>query len=193
LVPVPGTNRPLASVLKISNNHPAAQGAFAFSNPLQKARFLRICIKAKTPLRGWLFAGLMWSWRESNPRPNMETICFLHAYSCLIFVACQLQDNLTYPYFLCFSPSDRKNHQASPVIACASLSGWIRALPPGRRPVPVPGTRMKPELLYSLRQRERNYIRQLLVCDTVQVTRHHTLHAYIPPLMLSKPGQPRMI
>jgi hypothetical protein len=23
------------------------------------------------------------------------------------------------------------------------------------------------------------------------VTRHHTLHAYIPPLMLSKPCQPR--
>eukprot|EP00831_Metopus_contortus_P014187 TRINITY_DN1585_c0_g1_i1.p2 TRINITY_DN1585_c0_g1~~TRINITY_DN1585_c0_g1_i1.p2 ORF type:complete len:134 (+),score=10.36 TRINITY_DN1585_c0_g1_i1:3-404(+) len=24
-------------------------------------------------------------WRESNPRPNEETICFLHAYLCLNF------------------------------------------------------------------------------------------------------------
>jgi hypothetical protein len=30
-----------------------------------------------------------------------------------------------------------------------------------------------------------------LFCDSVKVTRHHTLHAYITPLMLSKPGQPR--
>ena len=26
-----------------------------------------------------------WSWRESNPRPNRETIRFLHAYSSLWF------------------------------------------------------------------------------------------------------------
>jgi hypothetical protein len=44
-----------------------------------------------------------------------------------------------------------------------TISGWfepfcvfVRAGPPGRRPVPVPGTGIKPELLYSLRQRERN-------------------------------------
>ena len=23
---------------------------------------------------------LLWSWRESNPRPNEESMCFLHAY-----------------------------------------------------------------------------------------------------------------
>ena len=27
----------------------------------------------------------VWSWRESNPRPNEEIISFLHAYLCLIF------------------------------------------------------------------------------------------------------------
>ena len=43
-----------------------------------------------------------------------------------------------------------------PWIASASLSGWIRAEPPGRRPVPIPGTGMKLKLLYSLKQRERN-------------------------------------
>ena len=30
----------------------------------------------------WLSGGgtTLWSWRESNPRPDKETICFLHAY-----------------------------------------------------------------------------------------------------------------
>jgi hypothetical protein len=41
--------------------------------------------------------------------------------------------------------------------------------------------------------RERNCFRLLLFCDTVQVTRHHTLHAYITSLMLSKPSQPRIL
>jgi hypothetical protein len=55
-----------------------------------------------------------WSWRESNPRPVKETICFLHAYFCLIFVTGQLQNNLTNPYFLFASPSGRNNLQTSP-------------------------------------------------------------------------------
>ena len=29
-----------------------------------------------------------WSWRESNPRPNKETIRFLHAYLRLRFSCC---------------------------------------------------------------------------------------------------------
>ena len=29
-----------------------------------------------------------WSWRDSNPRPNRETIRFLHAYSGLRFSSC---------------------------------------------------------------------------------------------------------
>ena len=28
---------------------------------------------------------IWWTWRESNPRPNEETICFLHAYLRLRF------------------------------------------------------------------------------------------------------------
>ena len=59
------------------------------------------------------------------------------------------------------------------------------------RPGNLAGIKLK--LLYSLRQRERNCIRQLLFCNTVQGTCHHILHACIPPHMLSKPGQPRGI
>lgn len=31
---------------------------------------------------------ISWSWRDSNPRPNRETIRFLHAYSGLRFSSC---------------------------------------------------------------------------------------------------------
>ena len=34
---------------------------------------------------GFHFLTRGWSWRESNPRPNEETIRFLHAYLCLGF------------------------------------------------------------------------------------------------------------
>jgi len=27
----------------------------------------------------------LWSWRESNPRPNKEQLCFLHTYSVVSF------------------------------------------------------------------------------------------------------------
>jgi hypothetical protein len=140
-----------------------------------------------------------WSWRGSNPRPYMEVICFLHAYPCLIVGTCQLQGNLADPYFLFVSPSDRNNLQASP---------GLRA-PPYRvgsgldRPGDVSSRHMCQEILpfgkkclsyfYSLMLRERNCFRLLLFCDTVQVTRHHTLHAYITPLMLSKPCQPHVV
>ena len=35
-----------------------------------------------------IFCLFLWSWRESNPRPNRETIRFLHAYSGLRFSCC---------------------------------------------------------------------------------------------------------
>jgi len=31
------------------------------------------------------FTGVMWSWRDSNPRPNKQQINFLHAYFVIIF------------------------------------------------------------------------------------------------------------
>ena len=27
----------------------------------------------------------LWSWRDSNPRPNKEPTCFLHDYSAVVF------------------------------------------------------------------------------------------------------------
>lgn len=39
------------------------------------------CMQQKAPPKQCF----QWSWRESNPRPNRETIRFLHAYSGLQF------------------------------------------------------------------------------------------------------------
>jgi len=118
-------------------------------------------------------SGESWSWRESNPRPNTEIICFLHAYFCLVFVTGQLQNNLTCPYFLFVSPSGRNNHQTSPGLRASPYrvgSGLDR---PGN----VSSRHMCREILpfgwkclsycYSLMLRERNCFRLLLFCDTV--------------------------
>ena len=43
---------------------------------------------------------LSWSWRESNPRPNRETIRFLHAYSGLRFSCCSKTRTTNYSLIL---------------------------------------------------------------------------------------------
>ena len=40
------------------------------------------CLHKKKPA---VWQALLWSWRDSNPRPNVELICFLHAYSLVGF------------------------------------------------------------------------------------------------------------
>ena len=47
------------------------------------------CLKKRNPykqnLHGFVFLLKKWSWRDLNPRPNKELICFLHAYLRLNF------------------------------------------------------------------------------------------------------------
>ena len=105
-------------------------------------------------------------------------------------MTCQLQNNLTDPYFLFSRHPTGTIFRPAPdsVRLLVGLDQGMTARETSR-PDTCAGIKLK--LLDSLKQRERNYIRQLLFCNTVQGTRHHILHAYIPPLMLSKPGQPR--
>ena len=53
---------------------------------LKKAGHLFL-LKKRKPLKISSFLSKLWSWRESNPRPNEEIISFLHAYLCLNFRA----------------------------------------------------------------------------------------------------------
>ena len=49
----------------------------------------------------------LWSWRESNPRPNEEIISFLHAYLCLNFRAAAEPKPSTVALSSKFSPAPR--------------------------------------------------------------------------------------
>jgi hypothetical protein len=129
LIPLCGgvrsAHRPLAPVLQIQNKPHAAHGIFVFPYTLCK----RACNgfrKNKNPFRGVCFVLDQWSWRESNPRPGKETICFLHAYSCLIVGAGQVQNNRTGPYLLIFISRPETPADYS-LIACVPVSGGLRS------------------------------------------------------------------
>jgi hypothetical protein len=122
---VRSAHRPLAPVLQIQNKPHAAHGIFVFPYTLCK----RACNgfrKNKNPFRGVCFVLDQWSWRESNPRPGKETICFLHAYSCLIVGAGQVQNNRTGPYLLIFISRPETPADYS-LIACVPVSGGLRS------------------------------------------------------------------
>jgi hypothetical protein len=52
----------------------------------------------------------LWSWRESNPRPNEEIISFLHAYLCLSFRATAepKPSTIALSFKVSFSPQGRQ-------------------------------------------------------------------------------------
>ena len=57
----------------------------------------------------------LWSWRESNPRPNEEIISFLHAYLCLIFRATAEPKLSTVALSSKVSSEPRGWHELSPI------------------------------------------------------------------------------
>ena len=57
----------------------------------------------------------LWSWRESNPRPNEEIISFLHAYLCLNFRAAAEPKPSTTTLSSELSPTSRGRRQLSPM------------------------------------------------------------------------------
>ena len=120
-------------------------------------------LPAKNPHEGETREGeTKWSWRESNPRPNKETIRFLHAYSRLRFRA------LTRPgpptNALAFKSSSA--HQG----LCRLFPIYLRrrvlrfgTTPLGRRLVPLPCSGIKPVVYCtSTRQREHTRCCQLI-------------------------------
>ena len=103
-----------------------------------------------------------WSWRESNPRPNRETIRFLHAYSGLQF-SCRRKTRTTQrrPYPLKFHHArgagrdySRFNRTAGSECFGTTASGRCLVLSPCDGIEPV---------IYcaSIRQRERICFRQI--------------------------------
>ena len=130
----------------------------------------------------------MWTWRESNPRPHKETICFLHAYLGLWFW-CNSKTRATDCCLSLFG-----FHMSSEAYSCYfrfilhRLFFGFGKRSSERCLVPSPCDGIKP-IVYcaSTRQRERNYFRQLNFCSLCfrsQLTRLRMLayHFVLPSI-----------
>ena len=103
----------------------------------------------------------LWSWRESNPRPNRETICFLHAYFGLNF------RDVTRPEPP-ITPLSSKFHHCNEAyngyfrLYSTALSESFGTRASGRCLVSTPSVEIRQVIYYdSIKLRERNYFRQL--------------------------------
>ena len=108
---------------------------------------------------------LMWSWRESNPRPHKETIRFLHAYSRLWFSSIDKTWTTNRYLILWISSCCRGSTRLFPIY----LHRWTLRFGTTsleRCLVPSPCDGIKPVIYYaSIRQRERSFFRQLIFCS----------------------------
>lgn len=109
----------------------------------------------------------LWSCRESNPGPNEKQRCFLHVYSA-IDCRDQIREQTpkSNPYLLNFArpPELRVNYSGifRYPLAEAEPDGPIEGYL-----VPMPSTRIKLNLLDSIKQQEHNYLRLVIVCEKV--------------------------
>jgi len=104
----------------------------------------------------------LWSWRESNPRPHKETMCFLHAYSRLHFRATARPGPPTGALSSKFSSVHRGLYRLFPIfLRRRFLRFGTTSL--GRRPVPLPCKGIKLQIYCaSIKQREHTCCCQLI-------------------------------
>ena len=103
-----------------------------------------------------------WSWRESNPRPHEETMCFLHAYLSLRFRDAARPEPPTAPLSPKTSSRQRSQPQLFPIfLRRLFLRFGTTSL--GRRLVPLPCSGIK-LVIYctSIKQREHTRCCQLI-------------------------------
>lgn len=104
----------------------------------------------------------LWSWRDSNPRPNRETIRFLHVYSRLRFRALARPG----PPTTALAPKASSRHRGLSrlfPIYLHRLTLRFGTTSLERCLVPSPCNGIKPVIYCtSIRQRERNCFRQLI-------------------------------
>ena len=126
-----------------------------------KIRFQYFCAFVYILRKMLILKCILWSWRESNPRPNRETLSFLHAYSGLNFRALTRPG----PPISALSPKvslyARSNIKLFPIYRTAESESFGTTAS-GRCLVPLPCNGIKPRTYYtSVRQRERNCFRQI--------------------------------
>lgn len=101
-----------------------------------------------------------WRWRGSNPRPNEESICFLHAYSSLHCRVLARPGPPTSTLVCKFHAVIQTLTTLFPIF-CASLIQSPQDLGLGRRLVAVILTAIKLTYCTSVRLQEHSYSRQL--------------------------------
>ena len=132
----------------------------------------------------------MWSWRESNPCPNEETIRFLHAYLRLDFRASARPKPPTVALSVLVSLKAHGRFELSPIylhLYTEPLQGvaFERCL------VPTPSEGIKLIYYTSIKQQEQNFLRQLKFWDPGLTSCFLIArHAYIPLLLAVKTKQP---
>ena len=105
----------------------------------------------------------LWSWRESNPRPNRETIRFLHAYFSLHFRDAARPEPPTTSLSSKTSSSSRGFRKTISDLPAPLYLPDSEQHPEERCLVLSPGERIKPvNYCTSFRQRERTCFRQLI-------------------------------
>ena len=134
----------------------------------------------------------LWSWRDSNPRPNKQYISFLHAYSTIgfrlkaesrhptsslsskVFV---FQPKLLKPYFRIPISQNQTPQNRAFVEYLASL-------------LKSSGKRLN-LLYFDIKLQERTLRCQLKFCSKgLQRSRHGSLHAYLPIGLAVETSQP---
>ena len=128
----------------------------------------------------------LWSWRESNPRPNRETIRFLHAYLGLHFRDAARPKPPTATLSSKTSSPSRGSQETISDLPAPLYLPDSEQHPEERCLVLSPCKRIKPVIYCtSIRQRERTLFRQLIESTAV------TPHAYVPSQPAVKSSQPQ--
>lgn len=136
----------------------------------------------------------MWSWRDSNPRPNKQYIRFLHAYSVFNF---RLQTEHRHPIFsltsLVFDPEPKSSGTyfriAMPQIQTPQNRAFVRHL----ASLLYFGRAQNPTMIRIMLQ-EQTLGRQLKFCSKgLKRSRYGSLHAYLPIDLAVETSQPRCV
>ena len=122
-----------------------------------------VCIlfdEKKSTTTQLIASAFLWTWRESNPRPNKEIISLLHVYLCLNFrVQARPKPptcTLSSVFHLC-----REANTNYPRFSCTSLSLASERRPLGNVSFQHLVSKLSRIYCTSIKQQERSYFRQL--------------------------------
>ncbi len=134
----------------------------------------------------------MWSWRDSNPRPNKQYARFLHAYSAIVFrrkadsrqPTLRLSSKVFVPeakifgtYFCIPMPQFPTSQNRTLVRHLVSLLYF------GKNAYPT---------MIRIKQQEQTLGRQLKFCSKgLKRSRYGSLHAYLPIVLAVETSQPQ--